>query len=66
LRWGGVNLLYRTSQGTDAADVLRFSTRTLREYVSQGEIEGRIIGAGKSRLLHTITKSISGDHVTID
>jgi excisionase family DNA binding protein len=28
----------------EAAGVLRLSTRTLREYVSQGEIEGRIIG----------------------
>jgi excisionase family DNA binding protein len=28
----------------EAADVLRLSTRTLREYVSRGEIEGRIIG----------------------
>ncbi len=28
----------------EAADVLRLSTRTLREYVQRGEIEGRIIG----------------------
>jgi excisionase family DNA binding protein len=28
----------------EAAEVLRLSTRTLREYVSRGEIEGRIIG----------------------
>jgi excisionase family DNA binding protein len=28
----------------EAADVLRLSTRTVREYVSGGEIEGRIIG----------------------
>ena len=28
----------------EAADVLRLSTRTVREYVSRGEIEGRIIG----------------------
>jgi len=28
----------------EAADVLRLSTRTLREYVRRGEIEGRIIG----------------------
>ncbi len=28
----------------EAADVLRLSARTLREYVSRGEIEGRIIG----------------------
>ncbi len=28
----------------EAADVLRLSTRTLREYLSRGEIEGRIIG----------------------
>jgi len=28
----------------DAAEVLRLSTRTVREYVSRGEIEGRIIG----------------------
>ena len=28
----------------EASDVLRLSTRTVREYVSQGEIEGRIIG----------------------
>jgi excisionase family DNA binding protein len=28
----------------EAADVLRFSTRTVREYVQRGEIEGRIIG----------------------
>jgi excisionase family DNA binding protein len=29
----------------EAADVLRLSTRTVREYVRRGEIEGRIIGA---------------------
>ncbi len=28
----------------EAADVLRLSTRTLREYLSRGEIEGRLIG----------------------
>jgi len=28
----------------DAAEVLRLSTRTVRGYVSRGEIEGRIIG----------------------
>jgi excisionase family DNA binding protein len=28
----------------EAADVLRLSTLTLREYVSRGAIEGRIIG----------------------
>ncbi|HYL65298.1 MAG TPA: helix-turn-helix domain-containing protein [Candidatus Methylomirabilis sp.] len=28
----------------EAAHVLHLSTRTLREYVSRGEIEGRIIG----------------------
>jgi excisionase family DNA binding protein len=28
----------------EAADVLRLSTRTVREYLSRGEIEGRIIG----------------------
>jgi excisionase family DNA binding protein len=28
----------------EAADVLRLSTRTVREYVHRGEIEGRIIG----------------------
>jgi excisionase family DNA binding protein len=28
----------------EAADVLRLSTRTLREYVQHSEIEGRIIG----------------------
>ena len=28
----------------EAADVLRLSTRTLREYLQRGEIEGRIIG----------------------
>jgi excisionase family DNA binding protein len=28
----------------EAADVLRLSPRTLREYVQRGEIEGRIIG----------------------
>jgi excisionase family DNA binding protein len=28
----------------EAAEVLRLSTRTVREYVSRGEIEGRIIG----------------------
>lgn len=28
----------------EAADVLRLSARTLREYVHRGEIEGRIIG----------------------
>ncbi len=28
----------------DAAEVLRLSSRTVREYVSRGEIEGRIIG----------------------
>ena len=28
----------------EAADMLRLSTRTMREYVQRGEIEGRIIG----------------------
>ena len=28
----------------EGADVLRLSTRTMREYVQRGEIEGRIIG----------------------
>jgi len=28
----------------EAADVLRLSTRTVREYLQRGEIEGRIIG----------------------
>jgi excisionase family DNA binding protein len=28
----------------EAADVLRLSTRTMRDYVQRGEIEGRIIG----------------------
>lgn len=28
----------------EAADVLRVSTRTMREYLQRGEIEGRIIG----------------------
>jgi excisionase family DNA binding protein len=28
----------------EAADILRLSTRTLREYVQRGGIEGRIIG----------------------
>jgi excisionase family DNA binding protein len=28
----------------EAADVLRLSKRTVREYVQRGEIEGRIIG----------------------
>ena len=28
----------------EAADVLRLCTRTLREYVGRGEVEGRIIG----------------------
>jgi excisionase family DNA binding protein len=28
----------------DAAEVLRLSTRTVRDYVQRGEIEGRIIG----------------------
>jgi len=28
----------------EAAEVLRLSTRTVREYVKRGEIEGRIIG----------------------
>jgi excisionase family DNA binding protein len=28
----------------EAADVLRLSTRTVGDYVSRGEIEGRIIG----------------------
>jgi excisionase family DNA binding protein len=28
----------------EAAEVLRLSTRTVREYVKSGEIEGRIIG----------------------
>ena len=28
----------------EAADVLRLSTRTLRDYLQRGEIEGRIIG----------------------
>ena len=29
---------------SEAAEVLRLSARTVREYVSRGEIEGRIIG----------------------
>jgi len=28
----------------EAAEVLRLSTRTIREYLQRGEIEGRIIG----------------------
>jgi excisionase family DNA binding protein len=28
----------------EAAEVLRLSTRTMREYVQRGEVEGRIIG----------------------
>jgi excisionase family DNA binding protein len=28
----------------EAADVLRLSTRTVREYLQRGEIEGRMIG----------------------
>jgi excisionase family DNA binding protein len=28
----------------EAADVLRLSARTMREYVQRGELEGRIIG----------------------
>jgi excisionase family DNA binding protein len=28
----------------EAADVLRLSTRTMREYLKRGEIEGQIIG----------------------
>jgi excisionase family DNA binding protein len=28
----------------EAADVLRLSTRTMREYLQRGEIEGRLIG----------------------
>ena len=28
----------------EAAEVLRLSTRTVREYVNRGEIKGRIIG----------------------
>ena len=28
----------------EAAEVLRLSTRTVRKYVSRGEIEGRILG----------------------
>jgi excisionase family DNA binding protein len=28
----------------EAAEVLRLSTRTVREYVTRGEIQGRIIG----------------------
>ena len=28
----------------EAAEILRLSTRTVREYVGRGEIEGRIIG----------------------
>jgi excisionase family DNA binding protein len=28
----------------EAAEVLRLSTRTVREYVQRGEIEGRVIG----------------------
>ena len=28
----------------ETADVLRLSTRTVREYVQRGEIEGRVIG----------------------
>ncbi len=28
----------------EAADVLHLSTRTVREYVQRGEVEGRIIG----------------------
>ena len=34
----------------EAAEVLRLSTRTVREYVQRGEIEGRIIG-GRWRFL---------------
>jgi excisionase family DNA binding protein len=29
---------------TEAAEVLRLSTRTLREYLKRGEIRGKIIG----------------------
>ena len=29
---------------SEAAEILRLSTRTVREYVGRGEIEGRIIG----------------------
>jgi excisionase family DNA binding protein len=28
----------------EAADVLRLSTRTVREYIQRGDIEGRLIG----------------------
>jgi excisionase family DNA binding protein len=28
----------------EAAEILRLSTRTVREYVTRGEIQGRIIG----------------------
>jgi excisionase family DNA binding protein len=28
----------------EAAEILRLSSRTVREYVTQGEIQGRIIG----------------------
>jgi excisionase family DNA binding protein len=35
----------------EAADVLRLSTRTMREYVQRGEIEGRLIG-GRWRFRH--------------
>jgi excisionase family DNA binding protein len=36
----------------EAAEVLRLSTRTVREYVHRGEIEGRIIG-GRWRFKRT-------------
>lgn len=30
----------------EAAEVLRLNPRTVREYISRGELEGRIIGRG--------------------
>jgi excisionase family DNA binding protein len=35
----------------EAADVLRLSTRTMREYMQRGEIDGRLIG-GRWRFRH--------------
>jgi excisionase family DNA binding protein len=48
----------------EAADVLRLSTRTVREYAQRGEIEGRIIGGRWRFRLQTWTPSLRTRPVT--
>jgi len=48
----------------EAAGVLRLSTRTVREYVHRGEIEGLIIGAGGDSGMQTLTLSLRMHPVT--